>query len=202
MSEHYFAEQPTANAEQRDIEVTLRGHAVTVATANAVFSADRLDKATRILLDEVPEPPATGAALDIGCGWGPISLSLGLAAPDLDVWALDVNERALELTATNARRLGLERVRAVRAADVPTDLEFDVIWSNPPIRIGKAALDALMFEWLPRLAPGGQAWLVVGKNLGADSLQRRLADAGRVPHPARRTRRVAGTRREHRRPGS
>lgn len=177
MSEHYFAEQPTANANQRDITVELQGREVTVATASAVFSADRLDKATRILLDHVPAPPATGTALDIGCGWGPISLSLGLASPELDVWALDVNERALDLTTTNARRLGLDRVRAVKAEQVPAEVEFDVIWSNPPIRIGKQALDKLLLTWLPRLRVGGEAWLVVGKNLGADSLQRRLAEA-------------------------
>ena len=177
MSEHYFASQPTANANQREIDVVLQGREVHLATASAVFSADRLDKATRILLDHVPAPPESGTALDIGCGWGPISLSLGLASPQLDVWALDVNERALELTATNAKRLGLDRVRAVKAEQVPAEVEFDVIWSNPPIRIGKESLDELMLTWLPRLRVGGEAWLVVGKNLGADSLQRRLAEA-------------------------
>ena len=177
MTEHYFSEQPAGEFVAREFEVRLRGQELAVTTANAVFSGDRLDKATRILLDEVPDPPATGAALDLGCGWGPIALALGLASPDLDVWAIDVNERALELTRANAARHGLHRVRAVTADEVPAGLEFDVIWSNPPIRIGKQALDELLGAWLPRLAPGGEAWLVVGKNLGADSLQRRLTES-------------------------
>lgn len=177
MSEHYFEANPSADLTRRELNVTLRGREVEVVSANAVFSGDRLDKATRILLDEVPEPPTTGTALDIGCGWGPITLALGLASPELEVWAIDVNERALALTAENAQRLGLSQVQAVTPDQVPADIEFDVIWSNPPIRIGKQALDELLGTWLPRLARGGEAWLVVGKNLGADSLQRRLADS-------------------------
>lgn len=177
MTEHYFDAAPAAEFVPRRIGIELRGHELEVTTANAVFSGERLDKATRILLDEVPDPPASGAALDLGCGWGPIALALGLASPELDVWALDVNERALDLTRRNAAEHGLDRVRAVTAAEIPAGLEFDVIWSNPPIRVGKAALDELLGAWLPRLAPGGEAWMVVGKNLGADSLQRRLGES-------------------------
>ena len=177
MTEHYFSERPDGELVARELVVELRGREVPVTTANAVFSGDRLDKATRILLDEAPAPPESGAALDLGCGWGPIALALALESPGLDVWAVDVNERALELTRRNAERNGLDRIRAVAADEVPHDLRFDVIWSNPPIRIGKQALDALLGTWLPRLAVGGEAWLVVGKNLGADSLQRRLAES-------------------------
>lgn len=175
MAEHYFAENPQAQERKRDINVTIRGRDIAVTTANAVFSGNHLDRATRILLEEVPMPPATGNALDLGCGWGPIALALALESPELDVWAIDVNERAIELAAANAHRHGLTRVHAGKAEAVPADVQFDVIWSNPPIRIGKAELDALLATWLPRLAPGGAAWLVVGKNLGADSLQKRLA---------------------------
>lgn len=158
------------------MQIELAGRTVEVVSANGVFSAERLDKATRILLDEVPLPPASGNALDIGCGWGPIALSLALHSPELKVWAIDVNERALDLTRRNAELLGCSNLVAGTAAVVPEEVRFDVIWSNPPIRIGKAELDALLATWLPRLALGGSAWMVVGKNLGADSLQRRLAD--------------------------
>lgn len=175
MAEHYFAENPQAQERKREIDVTIRGRDLTVTTANAVFSGQHLDQATRILLHDVPAPPATGNALDLGCGWGPIALGLAIESPELNVWAVDVNERAIELTNSNAKRHGLSNVRAGKATDVPDEVQFDVIWSNPPIRIGKAALDELLAMWLPRLAPGGQAWMVVGKNLGADSLQKRLA---------------------------
>ncbi len=172
-TEHYFTDSPTASAdERRELHVDLAGREVTVETAGGIFSPGGLDKATAILLDEVPEPPSAGALLDIGCGWGPIALTLAMHSPDATVWAVDVTERALDLTLRNAAALGLDNVRAVRPDEVPADLPFAAIWSNPPIRIGKPAVHELMRTWLPRLAKGADAHLVVGKNLGADSLQR------------------------------
>lgn len=173
MTEHYFTDSPAATAEERrELRVELAGREVTVETAGGIFSPGGLDKATVILLDEVPEPPSAGALLDIGCGWGPIALTLAMRSPDATVWAVDVTERALGLTRRNAAALDLDNVRAVRPEEVPADLPFAAIWSNPPIRIGKPAVHELMRTWLPRLAKGADAHLVVGKNLGADSLQR------------------------------
>jgi 16S rRNA (guanine1207-N2)-methyltransferase len=174
--EHYFSSKPADAGRLRTVPVRLGGRDVEVQTAGGVFSPDHVDLGTRVLLDEVPAPPTSGDLLDLGAGWGPIALSLGLEAPDATVWAVDVNERALDLVRRNARRLGLVNVNAVVPDDVPDDLRFGTIWSNPPIRIGKAELHALLRRWLPRLEPGATAWLVVQKNLGADSLQRWLAD--------------------------
>lgn len=174
--EHYFSSKPADDGSLRTVPVRLAGREVEVVTAGGVFSPGHLDLGTRVLLDAVPEPPQQGALLDLGAGWGPIALSLGFEAPDAAVWAVDVNERALDLVRRNARRLGLENVNAAMPDDVPEDARFAAIWSNPPIRIGKAELHALLRRWLPRLEPGATAWLVVQKNLGADSLQRWLAD--------------------------
>ena len=93
------------------------------------------------------------------------------------MYAVDVNERAVDLTARNAAALGLVGIRAAVPDGIPAGLAVDLIWSNPPVRIGKQALHGLLLAWLPRLAPGGEAYLVVQKNLGSDSLQRWLADA-------------------------
>jgi 16S rRNA G1207 methylase RsmC len=175
--EHYFTATPASDGERRTIAVTLAGRDVDVETAGGVFSPDHLDHATAVLLREVPDPPASGHLLDLGCGWGPLALTLAMRSPDATVWAVDVNERALDLTRRNADRLGLSGVRAVTPDDVPDDVRFAAVWSNPPIRVGKEALHALLLRWLPRLAPDGAAYLVVGKNLGADSLQRWLVDA-------------------------
>src|SRR3954452_3188082 len=175
-TDHYFTAEPASAAERRTLDVRLAGHRVSVQTAPGVFCPDRLDVGTAVLLEHAPPPPATGALLDLGCGWGPIALALGLLAPAASVWAVDVNERALELTGENARRLGTGNVRAVRPEDVPDDVRFDAIWSNPPIRIGKEALHELLLTWLPRLRQGAQAHLVVQRNLGADSLHAWLAD--------------------------
>jgi len=178
--DHYFTAQPASADERRSIDVELAGRAVTVETAAGVFSAAHLDHATAVLLDEVPPPPA-GDLLDLGCGWGPMALTMGLQAPHARVWAVDVNERALDLTRRNAAALGLDNVSAVQPDDLPDDVRFAAIWSNPPVRVGKDALHALLLRWLPRLAPGGCAYLVVGKNLGADSLQRWIAAELAVP---------------------
>jgi 16S rRNA G1207 methylase RsmC len=121
-------------------------------------------------LSKFDEFPETGNVLDLGCGWGPISLAIASFSPETTLWALDVNERSMELARNNASKLGLTNVKVVTADKVPQDLKFDAIWSNPPIRIGKAALHELLRTWLPRLESGGRAMLVVQKQLGADSL--------------------------------
>ena len=177
MSDHYFTAQPASADQRRSLTVTLAGREVTVQTAAGVFSPDGLDKGTAVLRREAPAPPASGALLDLGCGWGPVALTLALRSPGADVYAVDVNERSLDLVRRNAAALGLDRVVASQPDGIPQDLVFDAIWSNPPIRIGKAVLHDLLLTWLPRLAPGGSAYLVVQKNLGSDSLQRWLAES-------------------------
>jgi 16S rRNA (guanine1207-N2)-methyltransferase len=183
--DHYFTAQPASPQELRTLTVELAGRTLEVETASGVFSSAHLDHATAVLLDEVPAPPSSGDVLDLGCGWGPIALTMALLAPEARVWAVDVNERALDLVRRNATRLELPAVTAVTPDGVPDDVRFAAIWSNPPIRVGKEALHELLLRWLPRLAPGGEAHLVVGKNLGADSLQRWLADA--LGRPVERT---------------
>jgi 16S rRNA (guanine1207-N2)-methyltransferase len=173
---HYFTPRPGTPAGRTLVPVRLAGREVEVVTAAGVFSGDRVDLGTRVLLREAPEPPASGNLLDLGCGWGPIALTLGLLSPAATVWAVDVNERALELTGENAQRLGLRSLHPARPQDVPGNVRFDAIWSNPPIRIGKEALHTLLLAWLPRLNPGAQAHLVVQRHLGADSLHAWLAD--------------------------
>jgi 16S rRNA (guanine1207-N2)-methyltransferase len=174
-SQHYFSAQPSGPDTRKPLSVVLAGERRELVTSSGIFSPDGIDKGTRILLDGVPAPEGR-RLLDIGCGWGPIALTLALQAPQASVLAVDVNERCLALTAENAARLGLTNITGAKPDDVDPDLEFDTIWSNPPIRIGKQELHALLLRWIPRLAPGGHAWLVVQKNLGADSLQRWLAD--------------------------
>jgi 16S rRNA G1207 methylase RsmC len=148
-------------------------------TGAGVFAQGRLDQGTAVLF-RATEPPSEGSSfLDLGCGYGVVATALALARPDAAVWAVDVNRRALLLATENAVVAGVEdRVHAVEPDGVPDGLAFDEIWSNPPIRIGKEALHALLLRWLPRLRPGGRAVLVVGKNLGADSLQRWLGQHG------------------------
>ena len=171
--DHYFTAQPASDGELRQVPVRLAGQDVEVVTAGGIFSPDGIDKGTRVLLDEVPAPPARGTFLDLGCGWGPLALTMALQSPGATVHAVDVNERALDLCRRNAQRLGCTGVTPSTPDAVPAEVTFDLVWSNPPIRVGKAVLHDLLTTWLPRLAPGpdSTAYLVVQKNLGADSLQ-------------------------------
>ncbi|MEO3938790.1 methyltransferase [Dermatophilaceae bacterium Soc4.6] len=173
MSDHYFSAEPASPERRRTLSVELAGQRVEVQTAGGTFSPDRVDIGTGVLLHEAPPPPPQGVFLDLGCGWGPIALSLALRCPAAHVYAVDVNERSLRLTRDNAQTVGVaDRVTAATPQAVPADLTFDLIWSNPPIRVGKEALHEMLETWLPRLRPEGVAHLVVQKNLGSDSLQR------------------------------
>ncbi|WP_404290170.1 class I SAM-dependent methyltransferase [Glutamicibacter arilaitensis] len=171
-SDHYFSASPASADERRSIAVELNGQRRQVQTAPGIFSPAGLDKGTAVLLEYVPTP--RGRILDIGCGWGPIMLTAALQSPESEVFGVDVNERSIELAKLNAQSLGLTHVAVGIPESVDPELQFDTIWSNPPIRIGKEALHELLLLWLPRLAPGGEAWMVVQKNLGSDSLQKWL----------------------------
>ena len=168
--EHYFSASPDSQAALRDITFHVGEREFSVQAASGTFSASKLDPGTSVLLSKYDQFPTEGNVLDLGCGWGPISLAIASFSPQVKVWALDVNARSLDLAKRNAAKLGLENIEVVTADQIPGDLRFDAIWSNPPIRIGKAALHELLHAWLPRLQCGGRAMLVVQKQLGADSL--------------------------------
>lgn len=174
--EHYFSSEPVGEFQPKLIEVTIAEKKVTVETAGGIFSPDHIDTGTAVLLEHLDLTPAIGDVLDIGCGWGPIALSIATYRPHTMVWAVDVNERALELTRRNAARLGLTNVKVCTPDQVPTNIEFAGIWSNPPIRVGKDVLHDILKTWIPRLAIGASSFLVVQKNLGADSLLRWLQE--------------------------
>ncbi|WP_028707906.1 class I SAM-dependent methyltransferase [Propionicicella superfundia] len=175
---HYF-ETPSGADVRREITVTLFDTPFTVETSGGVFSGDRLDLGTAVLLRSVFPRSGSRRLLDLGCGYGPIALALAAACPAATVDAVDVNDRALELTRDNAARHGFgDRIRALRPDEASRSDRYDEIWSNPPIRIGKTALHDLLVTWLGRLADDGVAQLVVGRNLGADSLQSWLQGQG------------------------
>ena len=172
--EHYFSASPGGELKLRTITVKLAGRSLALSTAGGVFSPERVDAGTGVLLGHTPSPPPGGNLLDLGCGWGPIAITLALDSPHATVWAVDVNERALDLVRRNAQGLGITNINAVRPEDVPDDIGFTTIWSNPPIRVGKNELHGMLAHWLPRLDAGSDAWLVVQRNLGSDSLHRWL----------------------------
>src|SRR5690349_12131996 len=179
VDEHYFTADPATPFKRVPVSANVWGHWLELTSGSGVFAQGRLDIGTGVLLREQAPPQDARTVLDLGCGYGVIGLAVAIAVPECTVTAVDVNERALLLANENAQALGVaDRFTAVLPEMVDRDATYDEIWSNPPIRIGKEALHALLLTWLPRLAPEGRAVLVVGKNLGADSLQRWLGEQG------------------------
>jgi 16S rRNA (guanine1207-N2)-methyltransferase len=178
--EHYFSAAPAAASKRSSVELVLPDLSLTLATDRGTFSPTAIDPGTKLLLLDGarPAPESIGPLLDLGCGYGPIACALARRAPDAAVWAVDVNARARALCAGNAAAAGLANVTVAAPEEVPDDLRFAGIWSNPPIRVGKSALHDVLVQWLDRLAPGGVAHLVVHKHLGADSLARWLDEQG------------------------
>lgn len=171
--EQYFSANPNSLDLRRTLHVVLRGHEVSVQVSNGVFSSSKLDLGTAVLLKHAPQPPENGRFFDIGCGWGAISLALGFESPNAQIYAVDVNERALDLTGINAKNAGLNNIHTYLVEDALKEdalKDINLIWSNPPIRVGKDVLHNILITWLPRLKVGGAAYLVVQKNLGSDSL--------------------------------
>ncbi len=174
----YFDESPATGSNPSHATLDVAGHSLVLSTDHGVFSRDHVDLGTMVLLRKAPAPPSTGRLLDLGCGYGPIALALAAQSPDAEVWAVDVNERALTLTTRNAEANACSNVVTAHPDDVPDDIRFDAIYSNPPIRVGKAALHDLLAQWLARLTPTGRAYLVVQRHLGSDSLATWLVHEG------------------------
>lgn len=175
---HYFDEEPTTDSSPRVVQLLLPDLQLALTTDRGVFGYDRIDAGTKLLLLRAPAPAPSGNLLDIGSGTGAIALTMARRCPAATVWAVDVNERARDLCRSNAERNGLTNVNVCSPDDVPADVTFDTIWSNPAIRIGKPALHAMLLRWLSRLSPAGEVVLVVHKHLGSDSLQAWLSGQG------------------------
>lgn len=168
---HYFSTDPATSSSPGSVELALPDVHLVLRTDRGVFSGGRVDPGTKLLLLELPPSSAwpEGPVVDVGAGYGPIACTVAARAPGREVWAVEVNERAAELCRHNAATLDLD-VHVVGPDEVPDDLRPGLIVSNPPIRVGKRALHDLLDGWMTRLCDDGEAWLVVQRNLGSDSL--------------------------------
>ena len=175
---HYFDPRPAVASRPRTVRLRLGELDLELQSDRGVFGSRAVDLGTMVLLREAPAAPPSGEILDLGCGYGPIAVVLALRSPDARVWAVDINERAVELARENAVGAKAPNVKACGPDEVPDDIGFDAIYSNPPVRVGKAPLHELLLRWLPRLKPGGAAYLVVQRNLGSDSLASWLSTQG------------------------
>lgn len=180
---HYFSESPLQESRRGAFAFSVGETNLTLSTDTGVFSRHGLDKGTRVFLDtmlrhELPVLAHGDVVCDLGCGSGPIALALAVLYPQCRVLAVDINERARQLCAENAESNNLDNVTVIAPDEFDNGTRLALLWSNPPIRIGKDALHELLATWLSRLAPDGVSHLVVGKNLGSDSLTSWLNRAG------------------------
>ena len=175
---HYSDPAPVVESKPRTVHLHVGEQALDLQADRGVFASRGIDLGTRVLLREAPAPPAQGDILDLGAGYGPIAIVLARQAPAARIWAVDVNQRAVELTRANASTAAVANVTACTPDEVPDEVKFAAIYSNPPVRVGKAALHDLLVRWLGRLEASGRAYLVVQRNLGADSLAAWLATQG------------------------
>lgn len=178
MTGSYWERRPSGPDRRHIVESRIDGVPTRFTTASGVFGAQGVDRGTATLLRHAPAPVPGSGVVDLGAGYGPIAVTLARRQPAAGVWAVEVNERALELVRHNAAALAVPNVVPAHPEEVPTGLRFDGLYSNPPIKIGKDVLHVLLRDWLGRLVPGGHAWLVVKQAMGADSLQRWLDGIG------------------------
>jgi 16S rRNA (guanine1207-N2)-methyltransferase len=176
--QHYFTTRPHVASHPVPVRVALPDRTLELITDRGVFAHGHLDRGTELLLRSVPLSP-DGELLDLGCGYGAIAITLALRAPQAHVWAVDINERAIELCERNAHASGATNVTVGTPDHVPESIRFSAIYSNPPVRLGKEPLHDVLDTWLARLRPDGVAWLVVQRHLGSDSLAKWLMERGR-----------------------
>ena len=174
MSDQYFAREPESASRPAECRFTYRGRELRFTTDAGVFSRGELDAGTRLLLDALPEN-LSGEILDLGCGWGPVGVSVKAVWPETRVTMTDVNLRALEWSRENAARNGAEATCLESDGFSALDgRSFDAVITNPPIRAGKQVIYRIFADAQAHLKPGGSLYLVIRKQQGAESCIRYL----------------------------
>lgn len=180
--EHYFSASPQAKHDPGEVTLKVAGRSLTLQTDAGVFSKERIDRGTRLLIEAMVRGnlplPEHGAFLDLGCGYGPLGLAMAILRPEADVYMVDVNERAVGLAQENASRHGLDRVQVAQGEGLGPfrDVSFHVIVTNPPLRTGKKNVHALLEQAYGALLPGGVLAVVIRTQQGARSMERFLQD--------------------------
>ncbi|REB07931.1 class I SAM-dependent methyltransferase [Sporosarcina sp. BI001-red] len=178
MTEHYYSKNPDVKSEQKQWQTTLGGTSFVFVTDAGVFSKGEVDFGSRLLIDTFRAPEIEGDILDVGCGYGPVGLSVASLLKDRTIQMVDVNERALALTRTNSQKNNIENVSIYSsdALDEVETKEFASILTNPPIRAGKDTVFKIYRQASEHLAIGGELWVVIQKKQGAPSTITRLEE--------------------------
>ncbi|WP_227397242.1 class I SAM-dependent methyltransferase [Jeotgalibacillus aurantiacus] len=176
MADHYYSKKPGVESKPQWWDFTLRGHKLKFKTDQGVFSKSEVDFGSRVLIEAFREPEIAGDILDVGCGYGPIGLSIAKSFPERSVQMVDVNDRAMQLARENARHNGVHSVKVYESdcLDQVDDTGFAAILTNPPIRAGKQTVHKIFEQSAEKLAAGGELWVVIQKKQGAPSALQKL----------------------------
>jgi len=172
MTNHYYSQQPEAESNRKSWTFTLRGNSFHFQSDRGVFSKNEVDFGSRLLIETFTKPDQKGDLLDVGCGYGPIGISLAKEFKDLTVDMIDVNERAVELAKVNAEANGVKNVRIIASnlfENVDPSKKYAAVLTNPPIRAGKKVVHEIFEKSFESLLPGGELWIVIQKKQGAPS---------------------------------
>ncbi len=178
MSEHYYSKDPSVKSDPKQWSAVIRGKDLRFKTDAGVFSKAEVDFGSRLLAETFKLPETAGAILDIGCGYGPIGLSIAASFPERSIHMIDVNERALALAAENAQQNGIGNTK-IYSSDALTNVTsngFAAILTNPPIRAGKETVFDFYEGAFSKLGADGELWIVIQKKQGAPSTMNRLVE--------------------------
>ncbi|RAK16733.1 16S rRNA (guanine1207-N2)-methyltransferase [Anoxybacillus vitaminiphilus] len=176
MSEHYYSKKPSSSSNPQTWTFQLRGRLFTFTTDSGVFSKKEVDFGSRLLIESFKQPEIEGDFLDVGCGYGPIGLSIAKDFPERKVEMIDINERAIELANKNKAINQVDNV-VIYQSDLFEHVGnkmFAAILTNPPIRAGKSVVYAIFEQSFAHLLPDGELWIVIQKKQGAPSALEKL----------------------------
>ena len=168
MNDHYYSSDPQSGHRYAEAEYAYRGVSLRFTTDAGVFSRGEVDFGTNVLLNALPAE-LSGRVLDLGCGWGAVGVSVGKRYPACEIVMSDVNRRALELAAQNAKANGVDAQTVESDGCAGIGGKFGWILTNPPIRAGKQVIYKMFADCERLLAHQGALYLVIRKQQGAES---------------------------------
>lgn len=178
MVNHYYSREPEAQSDPIYWTANLKGNGFRFKTDQGVFSKKEVDFGSRLLIESYILPEAQGPILDVGCGYGPIGLSLAKSFPERAVHMVDVNLRAAGLAKENAALNDIPNA-VIYESDRYEAVEekgFASIVTNPPIRAGKRIVHDILEQSRDYLVPGGTLWVVIQKKQGAPSAKAKMEE--------------------------
>ena len=173
---HYFTDNRNLEENRKDHSFRFSGHLYTFVTDNGVFSKTGVDRGTEILLEACREEHLYGRVLDLGCGYGTVSVVLGTVFPQVKMTAVDINPRAVELTELNCARNQVACNAFVSDGFDAVEGLFSHVITNPPIRAGKAVIYRMFEDAFSHLVKRGTLIAVIRRKQGAESAQKKLTE--------------------------